>query len=86
MKKKFEVGAVFTSTALSDFTAFTSPSTPIRDITVRGLGGRFAYNVKDYVVDQVSGSDHRNWKLLCDVWGEKPKATSSSLSALAGGF
>jgi hypothetical protein len=46
-EKKFEVGAVFTSITLSDFTAFTAPTNPIQDNTVRGLGGRFAYNFND---------------------------------------
>ena len=55
-EKKFEVGAVFTSITLSDFTAFTSPTTPARDNTVRGFGGRFAYNVNDYFAIDAEGS------------------------------
>jgi hypothetical protein len=55
-EKKFEVGAVFTTITLSDFTAFTSPTTPIQDDTVRGLGGRFAYNLNDNFAIDAEGS------------------------------
>ena len=54
--KKFEVGGVFTSITLSDFSAFTSPQSPIQDETVRGLGGRFAYNINEHFAIDAEGS------------------------------
>ena len=41
---KFEVGAVFTSITLSDFKARSLSGVATGDSTVKGLGGRLAYN------------------------------------------
>ena len=48
-EKKFEVGAVFTSITLTDFKSRSLPGLATGDSTVRGLGGRLAYNFNDYL-------------------------------------
>lgn len=45
--RKFEVGGVFTSITLSDFKDRALPGLTTGDSTVRGIGGRLAYNFND---------------------------------------
>lgn len=44
---KFEVGAVFTSITLTDFRERVLPGFATGDSTVKGIGGRLAYNFND---------------------------------------
>lgn len=44
---KFEIGAVFTAITLTDFKQRVSPGFATGDSTVKGLGGRLAYNVNN---------------------------------------
>jgi hypothetical protein len=46
---KFEVGAVFTSITLSDFKSRAAPGFSTGDSTVKGLGGRLAYNLTENI-------------------------------------
>jgi hypothetical protein len=55
-ERKFEVGAVFTSITLDNFKARTSFGTATGDSTVRGLGGRLAYNFTDNVAVDAEGT------------------------------
>ena len=55
-ERKFEVGAVFTSITLDNFKARTSPGVATGDSTVKGLGGRLAYNFTDNIAVDAEGS------------------------------
>src|SRR5258705_3253206 len=55
-ERKFEVGAVLTSITLDNFKARTSPGVAAGDSTVKGLGGRFAYNFTDNIAVDAEGS------------------------------
>lgn len=49
---KFEVGALFTSITLTDFRQRVAPGFDTGDSTMRGIGGRLAYNFNDnFAVD-----------------------------------
>ena len=48
-ERKAEVGGVFTSITLDNFKASTPPGIGSGDSTMRGLGGRVAYNFTNYL-------------------------------------
>jgi Outer membrane protein beta-barrel domain len=45
----FEIGAVFTSITLTDFRERVLPASGGGDATVKGMGGRFAYNISRHL-------------------------------------
>ncbi len=55
-ERKFEVGVVFTSITLDNFKARALPGIATGDSTIRGLGGRFAYNFTDNIAVDAEGS------------------------------
>ncbi len=55
-RRKFEAGAVFTSVTLSDFKARTMQGVTTGDSTVKGLGGRLAYNFTKNISLDTEGS------------------------------
>ncbi len=48
-ERKAEVGGVFTSITLDNFKSSTLPGIGSGDSTMRGLGGRVAYNFTNYL-------------------------------------
>ena len=55
-ERKFEVGAVFTSITLDNFKARALPGIATGDSTIKGLGGRLAYNFTEHVAVDAEGS------------------------------
>jgi hypothetical protein len=70
-EEKFEIGAVFTSITLSDFRSRSQPGFATGDATVRGLGGRLAYNFTDYLAIDGEASFFPETKFGNDEFAQK---------------
>jgi hypothetical protein len=81
-ERKFEVGAVFTSITLDNFKARTSPSVATGDSTVKGLGGRLAYNFTDNIAVDAEGSFFPEAHFGNEEFGQK---TQGFIGLKAGG-
>lgn len=68
---RFEVGGLFTSITLSDFKARTLPTINTGDTTVKGLGGRLAYNLTDNFAIDGEGSFFPEAHFGNDEFGQK---------------
>ena len=68
---KFEVGAVFTSITLTDFKQRVSPGFASGDSTVKGIGGRLAYNINNNFAIDGEGNFFPETKFGNDEFGQK---------------
>lgn len=68
---RFEVGGVFTAITLTDFKARTLPTITTGDSTVRGVGGRLAYNLSDNFAIDAEGNFFPETHFGNDEFGQK---------------
>ena len=70
-QRKFEVGGMFTSITLDNFKARALPGIATGDSTIRGLGGRLAYNFTDNIAVDAEGSFFPETHLGNEEFGQK---------------
>jgi len=70
-QRKLEVGAMFTSITLGNFKARALPGIAMGDSTIRGLGGRLAYNFTDNIAVDAEGSFFPETHLGNEEFGQK---------------
>jgi outer membrane protein with beta-barrel domain len=69
--RKFEAGGVFTSITLTDFKARRLPTIETGDSTVKGLGGRLAYNINNHFAIDGEGTFFPETHFGNEEFGEK---------------
>src|SRR5258705_10611939 len=80
-QRKFEVGAMFTSITLDNFKARALPGIATGYSTIKGLGGRFAYNFTDNIALDAEGSFFPETHFGNDVIGQNTKGYIGFMAA-----